>query len=179
MAVVPSTWRCQEILASPSESVESYNDCFVRLGKYLAESNVRMDIHAMYANACQHLGIEQGLLAGPLCSNEPVLCLSRCYISKLHVLALAVTLPLRIWTTSIVVGAQRIESTGLQILLASIACLPLLSSVDISCNPIGSVGIMALVRLALQCPSLRSVNIDGIEVIPSVRRKLEVVLASR
>ncbi|CUE71703.1 Hypothetical protein, putative [Bodo saltans] len=175
MALVISTNTSTKHVTSGG--AQDLNERFMRLADHLAD--VPPNLQTTFTEACRYLGIEQEPLIDILVSSEPALCFTSLYVSKLHLLALAVTLPLRTWTTSIVMGAQRLDSSELQLLFPALGSLAMLSTFDISQNPIGSVGVMILVRLAQRCRLLKQVNIDGVEVVPSVRRKLEMILASR
>lgn len=136
-------------------------------------------LELVFREACRFLGVGYKPLLGILCHESPSLILIDQYISKMHFLALAVSLPFRTWTTSFVLGPQRLDSCVLHILSSGISQLRLLSLLDVSHNPVGSLGVLTLVRVARQCPSLKIVNIDGIEAVPSLRNKLDRILAPR
>lgn len=152
-----------------------------RLGelvRHLNDAGLGSDLRSVYTEACQFLGIQHLPSLDVITSSEPLLQLHNCYFSRLHFLALTIALPLRTWTEGIVFGQQRLDSSMLLLLLPSISCLPRLANIDVSHNPIGSLGVTVLVRLARQCPALKVVNIDGIEVVPSVRKRLENALSA-
>jgi hypothetical protein len=160
---------------------DAVSDRFKDLQDHLKEfhSSAQISVVDVFAEACKFLSVDQHPISSLLIDEAPSLHLGHCYLSRLHVLALAASVHHRTWTTSVVFGPQSLDSSALSILCRGLSALPHLTSLDVAQNPIGSLGVMGLVRLARQCPSLKSINIDGVEVVPAVHRKLGRILASR
>lgn len=109
-----------------------------------------------------------------LISSTSSLDFSGAYLSKYDWIVLAFALPLRREPVcSIVFGAQQIDSHLLMCLTSEFRHLQGLRELNLSKNPIGSLGVQSLLRLARSNSSLVTVVLDEVEVVSSLFRKLE------
>lgn len=100
------------------------------------------------------------------------------HLSRLSIVFLAAALRLFPSVVSLTVGSQHLNSPLLLILLDGMEQSKI-RSIDLSNNPIGSLGVQAVYQLVVRKPQFRSVKLDGVECVPSLFRKLQRVLDER
>lgn len=105
---------------------------------------------------------------------SPSIDFSSCYLSKCDLIALTFSLPLRkAPIKSIRFGPQQIDSHYLRCLCLGFRELSELESLDLSHNPIGSIGGLQLLELSRLNPKLNSIELDGVEIVASLYKKLQ------
>ena len=129
------------------------------------------------STAATEIGIRFDAIVGKLSSNSAV-DFTTDHLSKLSVIFLASVLRLFPTVTSLTIGPQHLTSPSLLILLAGVEGSSI-QSIDVSNNPVGSVGVQAVYQLVVRKPELRTVKLDGIQCVPSLFRKLQRVLDDR
>lgn len=151
---------------------------FDRLKLYITQDPLINTAELCYLAACEAMEISPEPLVHTFVAAAPssTLDLSLSYQSTYSLLALAITFPFLSSLEIVVFGKQRIDSSMMSILCESMSSLPLLQQIDVSANPIGSLGVQSIVQLARRQVTLCRVSINEIEVVPSLRKKLERLL---
>ncbi|AIN97814.1 hypothetical protein LPMP_203190 [Leishmania panamensis] len=99
------------------------------------------------------------------------------YVGKFMWIPIFVTLSDCVLLHSLSLSCQQLDSDLVLLLTQSLSPLVQLASLDVSGNPIGCIGVQALIRLVQSSPTLTQCNIYGAASIVPLTRRLDAVLA--
>lgn len=135
------------------------------------------DPHAVLHLAATQMGVRFESIRTKLVSSTSV-NLADVHVSNFCIVLLAASLRLYPDVNSLVLGPQHLTTPLLLILLEGLEGTNI-QSIDVSDNPIGSLGVQAIYQLVARKPQFKAVRIDGIQCVPSLHRKLQRVLDDR
>ncbi|KAH9577287.1 hypothetical protein LSM04_001845 [Trypanosoma melophagium] len=98
--------------------------------------------------------------------------LHRSYLGQRALLPILLTLPLCPWISHINLSEERLTTTLIQLLCASLQNLPRVRTIDVSGNPFGSYGVRSLLTLVLRNRSIVDCRVDGVQCVGALLRRL-------
>lgn len=166
-------------------------DVLITYEMLVAQRQSYVTPHVWYTAACGMLKVKPNIYIATFCKtimypNEgnptTIMDLSTTYLGVRGALAVIVTLPLLgTAITELNVSRCMLDSTLMVLLAHSItaASLPDLIALDVSQNPCSSLGGEALAELAVRHQGIKTINIDGLEIVGPVARRISALVASR